>query len=126
MKVSTGHYTTIERHRMKITIEPETDAENGDPRIKRMVYTGIGPMVMLAIPTEHPEQTAMYLHSPDPPVVTLSLLDQRVRELEFLLLKARLTAEAQHAQQQPLIKVPQAPMPDIPFPGRVNDRLKGK
>lgn len=104
---------------MKITIEPETDAEKADPRIKRVVFANMAAIAVVGINAEHPDDTALYFHAASVP-----MLQQRVCELQFQLTKARFIAEAAQAKaQQPLIQVAQ---PNIPFPGPVNDRMQGK
>lgn len=105
---------------MKVTIEPETDEEKAQPQIKRVVIAGLASLAMIGIPAESPEQTSLYFHASDLPMANLPWLQQRVAELQFQLMKARLVTESQQAQQQPRIQVAQ---PTIPFP-RGNDRIR--
>lgn len=102
---------------MKITIEPETEKEKADPRITRVVLTSMAGIALAGIPAENLEEMAFYLHFRD----NLPLLQQRVSELTFQLMKARLIAEAAQAQQQSRIQVAQ---PNIPFAGGNDRRLR--
>lgn len=105
---------------MKITIEPETDEEKAQPQIKRVVMTGMAALAMIGIPSENPLNVPMYFHAPNDPAANLPMLQQRVAELQFQLMKARFVAEAAQAQQPPRIQVAQ---PNVPFPGG-NDRMR--
>jgi hypothetical protein len=99
---------------MKVTIEPETDAEKADPKIKPVVFQGMGALAIIGIPAETPGETALYYHAQ-----SLPLLQQRVVELTHQLTKARLVDEAQQAQ--PLIQVARPNMPQFPAG---NDRMR--
>lgn len=106
---------------MNITIEPETDEEKAQPQVKRVVMAGMAAVAIVGINFEQPEHTPIYFHAPNLPTANISMLQQRVAELEFQLLKARFMSEAAQAKhQQPLIQVAQ---PTIPFP-KGNDRLR--
>ena len=105
---------------MKITIEPETDAEKALPQIKRIVLADLAAVAIVGISAEDATKTALYFHAPDVPLANLPALQHRVRELDYQLTKIRLVNETAQAKQPPLIQVAQ---PTVRFPAG-NDRLR--
>lgn len=100
---------------MKITIEPETEAEIASGN-KPVTMEGLSGLAVVGIDPSRPDQTPAYFSG------NLAALMQRIPELTYHLTKARFAADVAQAQATPRIQVPQAD--NIPFP-KTNDRLRG-